>query len=225
MRSPVRAALPTAALCAALVSACGAGETATPSSPAQGDSTARPASLRGECQKVGHTTSGVLRVCFDSGVGDGHGQFIVGRGAEARVLPVQPPGPTPTAAAAGRAGHWAWAALSPDGDTILAQWTAECEVPIAFFIDAAGGGPTPVTGEDDWAKSPESLALGWTTDGRAIAFLPNGPVCGSEATKPGVYLYSRPGRGELLVRARGARAPLKSSTKPRPVAALRRAAD
>jgi hypothetical protein len=224
MRSPVRAALPTAALCAALVSACGAGESTTPSPPAQGDSTARPASLGGECQKVGHTTSGVLRVCFDSGAGDGHGQFIVGRGAEARVLPVQPPGPTPTAAAAGRAGHWAWAALSPDGDTILAQWTAECEVPIAFFVDVAGGAPTPVTGEDDWATSPESVALGWTKDGRAIVFLPKGPACGAGLAEAGIHLYSAVGSGELLIPAKGSRSPLEPSVKPRSVAQIRQAA-
>ena len=70
--------------------------------------------------------------------------------------------------AGAKVGHWAKAYLSPDGKTFLAQWSAECEVPTAFFIPASGGAPRAVTGEADWTKAPPSFADGWTEDGRAI---------------------------------------------------------
>jgi hypothetical protein len=187
--------------------------------------TGNPVTGRGPCQAVGRTDKGMLRLCFKPGYRYGHGQFIVASGGTARAVPLAPPGPTPTASDAGKTGHWAWAALSPDRTTILAQWSAECEVPLAFLVDATGGNPRPVTGEDDWANSPESVALGWTTDGRAIAFLPHGPACGSGAPKPGIYLYSEPGSGELLIRTRGSRVALKPSTKSRTLATLRGAAE
>src|SRR5205823_10572821 len=31
-------------------------------------------------------------------------------------------------------GHWLWAELAPKGDSVLAQWSAECEVPVAYLI-------------------------------------------------------------------------------------------
>jgi hypothetical protein len=185
--------------------------------------TGNPVTGQGPCQAVGRTPKGMLRLCFKPGHGDGHGQFIVVSGRTARAVSVAPPGPTPTAADAGRAGHWAWAALSPDRTTILAQWSAECEVPIAFVVDATGGSPRPVTGEGNWGKSPDSVALGWTSDGRAIVFLPKGPACGSGTPRPGIYLYIAPGAGGLLIQARD-EAALKRSTKPRTVASLLRAA-
>ena len=67
-----------------------------------------------------------------------------------------------------KVGHWAKAYLSPDGKTLLAQWSAECEVPSAFVVPVRGGTPRVVTGEANWAKAPPSVADGWTEDGRAI---------------------------------------------------------
>ena len=67
-----------------------------------------------------------------------------------------------------KVGHWAKAYLSPDGKTFLAQWSAECEIPTAFFIPVRGGTPRAVTGETDWTNAPSSTADGWTEDGRAI---------------------------------------------------------
>ena len=193
--------------------------------PEASDETAPPSDYApDECQRVRRSDSGLLRLCFDSRSGEAHGEFIVEADGVARTVPIAPPGPTPTAADAGKAGHWAWAALSPDRQTILAQWSAECEVPIAFLVDADGGMPTPVTGEDDWASSPESVALGWTTDGRALVFLPRGPACASGVPKPGVYLYSGRGAGKLLVPARDGRAPIKGSREPRSVSSLRETA-
>jgi hypothetical protein len=87
-------------------------------------------------------------------------------------------------------GHWGGVFLSPDGGTLLAQWSAECEVPIAFFVRSSGGRPRPV-GRNRYGPAP-STALGWTTDGRAIVDFYEGACGGNE--KPGVYLVSVDGR-------------------------------
>jgi hypothetical protein len=96
-------------------------------------------------------------------------------------------------------GHWRWMQGSPDGGSALAQWSGECEVPTAFV--SQGGDPRPVTGERTLRGAPESFALGWSIDGRAIVLLPQGP-CGSSSDRPGVYLFRRPGAGRLLVGTR-----------------------
>jgi hypothetical protein len=63
-------------------------------------------------------------------------------------------------------GHWSGGFLS--GDTLLAQWTAECEVPFAYFVPARGGTPRLVTGERSLQDARASIAHGWTTSGEAI---------------------------------------------------------
>jgi hypothetical protein len=91
-------------------------------------------------------------------------------------------------------GFWRSVRLSPDGLTLLAQWSGECEVPIAFFVDVGDRQPRPVTGERRWYNAPESIAVGWARDGRARVKLPQG-ACGVGAEKPGVYLVDpRTGR-------------------------------
>jgi hypothetical protein len=192
--------------------ACGTGER---------EPTTRAASQpvdRGNCKPVGTLQGEALKLCFKPNAND-HGRFVLASGTTARELAVSPPGPTPTGTGAGKVGHWAWAAVSPDKKTLLAQWSAECEVPLAFLVDLADGAPAPVTGESDWAESPESVALGWTTDGRAIAFLPHGPACGSGVERPGIYLYRAPGSGKLLLEAE--RSLIRASTKPRDVGTIR----
>jgi hypothetical protein len=92
-------------------------------------------------------------------------------------------------------GHWREAWLSPDGRTLLAQWSSECEIPIAFFLPATGGSLRPVTGERDWRTSPESLARGWAPDGRARVLLLQG-ACAAGHPEPGAYLID-PRTGEL----------------------------
>lgn len=84
-------------------------------------------------------------------------------------------------------GYWRDAYLAPDRHVLLAQWSGECEIPIAFFVDAESGELRPVTGEADWREAPESIALGWSRDGRARVRLLKG-ACGSGFDKPGVYL-------------------------------------
>jgi hypothetical protein len=196
--------------------ACGTGEREA--------ATTRPVSQpvdRGDCQRVGTFRGEALKLCFEPNAND-HGRFVLASGTSARELAVSPPGPTPTATDAGKVGHWIWAAVSPDEKSLLAQWSGECEVPLAFLVDLANGTPTPVTGESDWAGSPMSVALGWTTDGRAVVFLPRGGSCGDGASPPGVYLYSQAGEGDLLFP--GKKTAIVGAKRPRSVAALRQAA-
>jgi hypothetical protein len=94
------------------------------------------------------------RLCVDHGPRGGHGRFTF-RG---RTIPIASPTTAP-------AGHWAAGFLSHDGRTLLLQWIAECEVPVAFFVPARGGTPRVVTGERDWANAPASVAHGWTWRG------------------------------------------------------------
>jgi len=93
-------------------------------------------------------------------------------------------------------GHWRWMQRASTGPRILAQWSGECEAPVALLGDA--GALRPVTGEPSLRGAPESFALGWTPDGRAVVLLPKG-ACGSSAKRPGVYLFRSPGDGTLLV--------------------------
>ena len=90
-----------------------------------------------------------------------------------------------------KVGHWAKAFLSPDGKTFLAQWSAECEIPAAFFVPVRGGTPRVVTGEADWAKAPQSVADGWTEDGRAIVEVSRGD-CGLPSHRV-MYLIAQDG--------------------------------
>jgi hypothetical protein len=84
-------------------------------------------------------------------------------------------------------GLWQSVALSPDGKTLLALWSAECEEPTSFFIDVATGRMRAVTGERDWKKAPESVPLGWSSRGQAVVnLLPGG--CGDGSEPAGIYL-------------------------------------
>jgi len=94
-------------------------------------------------------------------------------------------------------GHWRWAIRSPTGAMTLAQWSGECEVPTAFLWDGDDAPGIPITGEQDLARAPESLGLGWTLDGRAIALMGEG-LCSEGTRPPGVYLFSDAAQAHLL---------------------------
>ena len=64
--------------------------------------------------------------------------------------------------------------LSPDGNRVLAQWSGECEVPLAYLATLQSGPPVPITGAT--TDAPESFALGWTRGDRALVLLPEGFV-------------------------------------------------
>jgi hypothetical protein len=109
--------------------------------------------------------------------------------AAAPVLPTQRP-------VGAKVGHWAHAYPSPEGKVLLAQWSAECEVPIAFFVRGRAGAPTPVLGKS-LRDAPVSVADGWTQDGRAIVEFP-AAACGSGIHRPGIYFVSLDGSKTLV---------------------------
>jgi hypothetical protein len=100
-------------------------------------------------------------------------------------------------------GRWAFALPGPDGAPALAQWSGECEIPRAVFVDAPGQRMLdPVSGEVIAPSAPESTALGWDDAGRALIFMREG-VCGTAVPRPGVYAFSAPGVAEPVCTAKG----------------------
>jgi hypothetical protein len=89
-------------------------------------------------------------------------------------------------------GRWQSAQLSPDGKTLLAQWTAECEIPVAFFVPLDTRKPRPVA-----PVRYETVAVAWNADGRAGVFF-NGGACGAGLERPGLYLVSLDGEREFV---------------------------
>jgi hypothetical protein len=92
----------------------------------------------------------------------------------------------------GKVGHWVRAALAPRGDAFFAQWSAECEIPVAYFI--AGGKMRPYGG-----RTVESVALGWLPGGDAVVHFSKAG-CGSGHRQPGIYAVPRTGKPRLLLR-------------------------
>lgn len=92
-------------------------------------------------------------------------------------------------------GWWRTVTLSPKGDRLLAQWSAECEIPLAYFIDARTGRRT-IIGRDGAGRQAEGRTLGWLGDA-ALVTLPRG-ACGSSAERPGVYAFDARGRANLI---------------------------
>ncbi|OLD99622.1 MAG: hypothetical protein AUG91_06340 [Actinobacteria bacterium 13_1_20CM_4_69_9] len=85
-------------------------------------------------------------------------------------------------------GHWVWAERSPSGNAVLAQWSAECEVPVAYLI--AKGKLR--------AYGAETVALGWLPTGEAVVhFRPLGCV---GSGRRGIYAVPRKGKPRLLLR-------------------------
>lgn len=173
-----------------------------------------------DCQSAGSHGSTSYLLCRRT-VGNQHGTFLRIQGKKRTVLALARPGPTPTSKYGGRSGYWDEAALSPDGTQFLAQWRGDCEAPINFFVSLGGGKPVPVTGEKDWLKSPETLSFGWTTDGRAIVFIPTKPVCGTGVFRPGIYLIADNCRLKLIWAGKEPPVKLERSLEPRTVRQLK----
>jgi hypothetical protein len=113
-----------------------------------------------------------------------------------RFLIVDEPDKTGAPAAS---GFWAYALPSPDGSRLLAEWSGECESQTAFFADADGSNPVPVTGDRGLADAPSSGVIGWTADGGALVFLGPGTTCGSGGRRAGVYRFERPRVGTMVI--------------------------
>ncbi len=179
---------------AAVLAACsGAGAEPEPRAKAGGQDRASQIGLR--CLDAGRRGGRVYSLCTTHARNE-PGTFYVREGDSVTDLPVRWP---TRAAARYRVGRWSWAALSPDGKTLLAQWSAECEVPIAYFIDLRLGQARPVTPERRHGGSPSSIGLGWTPSGDAVVAFPRGP-CGTNTGRPGIYRVSPRGAGMRYVR-------------------------
>jgi hypothetical protein len=135
------------------------------------DSGSKPGYTDRNCTRAGEIAHDALFVCFRGNEGD-HGTFILGDPDSNRVLPVGLP-PLPGDHPVGR---WSWAAVAPSGDTVLLQWSAECEVPITFLVGAGGGAPKAIKG---LSPAGQSFALGWTPSGRAFVVAKSGGCGGS----------------------------------------------
>jgi hypothetical protein len=98
----------------------------------------------------------------------------------------------------GAVGHWDSVVPSPDGSTLLAQWSGECEIPEAFFVSLYGSGARPLIPHGRHG-GPNTTALGWSPDGRAFAFVPKSPGCGGEFDRSGVYRFDPEGEPPELV--------------------------
>jgi hypothetical protein len=94
------------------------------------------------------------------------------------------------ARAPGKVGHWEWAGRSRRSGAVLAQWSAECEVPVAYLIR---GGRLRALGD-------ETTALGWLPSGEALVHFEQG-VCGAQA-RSGVYVVPLAGRPRLVLRTK-----------------------
>jgi hypothetical protein len=94
-------------------------------------------------------------------------------------------------------GWWTSARLSPDGKTLLLQWSGECESPSAWYAPASGGKAKPLAGD----TATESFALGWAPDGRAVVQFPRA-ACGAGIHRAGIYLVDvRSGRKTFVRRS------------------------
>jgi hypothetical protein len=100
------------------------------------------------------------------------------------------------AKAPGRIGHWERAAFAPAGNAFLAQWSAECEIPVAFLVEADVMRPF---GARTYRGAPSSMALGWLPNGSAVVHFPTA-ACGTTHRPAGVYAVPRRGDPILLVR-------------------------
>jgi hypothetical protein len=95
-------------------------------------------------------------------------------------------------------GHWRWMDVAPNGNAALAQWSGECEFPVAFVVPVQEGHPVPVTGASTLGRAPASEGLGWTRRGWMAVYLPDG-ACGPGSERSGVYRFLSPGHGSLIV--------------------------
>jgi hypothetical protein len=108
-----------------------------------------------------------------------------------------PLGVPPNAPRQEGAGLWRWMDLAPNGNVALAQWSGECDFPIAFVVPVQEGHAIPVTGAATLGRTPASIGLGWTERGHIAVILPSG-ACGAGSNRPGVYRFTSPGQGRLI---------------------------
>ena len=140
---------------------------------------------RGDCLPA-HAVGGVtVERCGSPSYNPPRIDVTDGRGT--RTLITSPP-PLPGVAAL--LGGWRSAKVSPNGRTVLAQWSGECEVPATFFIDVATGRVSVTTGESvsRWNLAPATTSAGWLPDGSAV-IARGRSACGTSGAA-GVYVVT-----------------------------------
>jgi hypothetical protein len=147
-------------------------------------------SVRGGCTPIGRNGDGLFVECSANG-----DRSLFAQGADGSRRRLVPPG-SPH-------GLWVGAFPSPDGKRLLLQLSDECETPYAELAPATGGKARLVTGQAKLADAPESFALGWTRDGRALVELPHG-ACGGGTDPAGVYAFAPDGSRSLVARGSAA---------------------
>jgi hypothetical protein len=83
-----------------------------------------------------------------------------------------------------RHGWWRRIVTSPDRETLLAQWSGECEIQSTYLVSSENGQERPIF------RGNSSTAAGWARDGRARIRLP-APVYGTDRSvrfQAGIYL-------------------------------------
>jgi hypothetical protein len=79
---------------------------------------------------------------------------------------------------------------------VLAQWSGECETPIAYLIDAATGRV-----DDAAPAGTDSYAIGWTPEGKAIVGIGGGPCSNEDFTATGTFLVDPPEKVRTRIHA------------------------
>jgi hypothetical protein len=115
---------------------------------------------------------------------------IVGADADGRRTLVGPA----LRGAHGPAGYWAAVALAPGGKTLLAQWSGECEVPLAYAVDV-GRRRLSLLSRDAAGRPVEGVALGWNRTTALVAM--SASPCAESTPRPGIYAFSG-GRAALV---------------------------
>lgn len=98
----------------------------------------------------------------------------------------------------GMVGHWEWAEFSRDRTRVLAEWSAECEIPVAYDVAVARPRLEPV-GARTPAQAPEAVPLGWL--GRMSVIHLRRAACGTGVRAPGIYLFRHDRAVRLLLPA------------------------
>jgi hypothetical protein len=109
------------------------------------------------------------------------GILAVARGKQPRRLTGAPPG---------RDHEWVELAPSPNGRTLLANASRECDGRRAYVVPARGGTPRSLVAGD------AAFGVGWTSGGEAVVWLPHG-ACSGKPARPGVYAIGLHGRRAL----------------------------
>jgi hypothetical protein len=145
--------------------------------------------IPGECELGDrHCARWVLTCSTDTGKGASTVE-VLQTGRRTKLITGPPPGQT--------AGRWAEAMFSNDGQTLLLQWSGECEVQSTYLAPAAGGTPKPFTAGGK--PGLEALALGWSPDNRAVVVVPTTPGCGDDNAVDGVHLVNADGTSTRVV--------------------------